>query len=883
MAKKKETVKEPEIVENISSESLDDVMSDRYAIYAKYVIQDRAIPDVRDGLKPVQRRIIYGMYQNGNTSDKPTKKCAKIVGDIMGRFHPHGDSSIYDALVRLSQPWKMSEPLVQFQGNNGSIDDDPAAAYRYTEARLNQFAENLISDIDKNTVDMTLNFDDTEFEPVVLPCRYPNLYVNGSEGIAVAIATEIPPHNLNEMCEAAIYQIQHPNCTLDELLEIVKGPDFPTGGTIYAGQGLRDIYETGRGRIEIASKVAIESSDKGVNSLVISEIPYGVIKKQLAFQIDTIRKNHEIDGIQEVKDLSAGDSIKIVVEIKKDVNPEIVLAYLMKKTQLKVSYSSNIVAICDKHPKTLSLKEYLTYYTDHQIDVITRRSKFDLKKAQSRLEIVDGLIKSVSIINEIIAIIRKSKDKADSKKNLMQAYGFSEPQAEAIVTMRLYKLSNTDVQIYIDEKAKLENTIEDLTETLANPNKLKRIIVNDLKEIIKVYGTPRRSVIEEKQEEIIIDKRDLVAKEDVYVVITKDGYIKRSSLKSYKSSNEQLPGLKQNDSIVMSQIVNTIDYILAFTNKGNFLMLPVHEIQENKWKDEGKHVNYISNLPINESIIKCIVVKDFNSKVYIGSISKSGQIKKTLLNEFYVPKTSKPIGCMRLLRDDEVADVCVLNGNNNIMVMTSSGKETCFNENEITPTKLKTSGVKAISSLKNGYVVAMISTREAQKCKFMLVTNKGFYKICDFSKFEVTDRLGRTDMVIKSFKSDVHDLKYCSKINNRVDLLDFYALMEDGSVKNFIINDFTLTPADKYCKTNLDNFNSKDRIKDVFQFNVEVIDFKTPVDEPSKVKKVVSLETKSEEQKEEVKIITVDSTEEIKNSSDEENYEQISIFDDMGD
>ena len=333
----------------------------------------------------------------------------------------------------------------------------------------------------------------------------------------------------------------------------------------------------------------------------------------------------------------------------------------------------------------------------------------------------------------------------------------------------------------------------------------------------------------------------------------------------------------------MSQIVNTIDYILAFTNKGNFLMLPVHEIQENKWKDEGKHVNYISNLPINESIIKCIVVKDFNSKVYIGSISKSGQIKKTLLNEFYVPKTSKPIGCMRLLRDDEVADVCVLNGNNNIMVMTSSGKETCFNENEITPTKLKTSGVKAISSLKNGYVVAMISTREAQKCKFMLVTNKGFYKICDFSKFEVTDRLGRTDMVIKSFKSDVHDLKYCSKINNRVDLLDFYALMEDGSIKNFIINDFTLTPADKYCKTNLDNFNSKDRIKDVFQFNVEVIDFKTPVDEPSKVKKVVSQETKSEEQKEEVKIITVDSNEEIKNSSDEENYEQISIFDDMGD
>ena len=566
MAKKRVQEEEP-IVENISVESLDGVMGDRYAIYAKYVIQDRAIPDVRDGLKPVQRRIIYSMYQNGNTYQKAKKKCAKIVGDVMGRFHPHGDTSIYDALVRLSQTWKMSAPLIAFQGNNGSIDSDPAAAYRYTEAKLNEFSENLIRDIDKNTVDMTLNFDDTEFEPVVLPGRYPNLFVNGSEGIAVAIATEIPPHNLKEMCEAEIYYIQHPKCTLDDLLTIVKGPDFPTGGIVYECQGIKDMYETGRGKIEIASKVEIDTLNKNYNELIISEIPYGVVKKSLVYSIDLIKKSHEIDGITEVKDLSSGDEIRISVELKKEVNPEIVLAYLMNKTQLKVSYNSNIVAICDKHPRTLGLISYLQYYSDYQIEVITRKFNFELKKSKDRLHIVEGLIKSVSIINEIIKIIRASKDKADSKVNLINTYGFTEIQAEAIVTMRLYKLSNTDVKIYLDEKEELEKTIAYLEETLADQNKIKKVIVNDLKEIAKKYGVPRRTVIESKKEEIQIDKRDLIVKEDVYVVVTEDGYVKRSSLKSYKSSNSPLPGVKQNDRIVMSQIVNTDDYILGFTNK----------------------------------------------------------------------------------------------------------------------------------------------------------------------------------------------------------------------------------------------------------------------------------------------------------------------------
>ena len=885
---------EEEIVENISVESLDGVMGDRYAIYAKYVIQDRAIPDVRDGLKPVQRRIIFSMYQNGNTYDKPTKKCAKIVGDVMGRFHPHGDTSIYDALVRLSQSWKMSMPLVTFQGNNGSIDNDPAAAYRYTEAKLNEFSETLINDIEKNTVDMTLNFDDTEFEPVVLPCRYPNLFVNGSEGIAVAIATEIPPHNLTEICEAAIHYIQHPKCSLDDLLEIVKGPDFPTGGVIYECQGIRDIYETGRGKIEIASKVTIDDSNKNYNELVISEIPYGVVKQNLAYQIDKIKKSHEIDGINEVRDLSSGDEIKICVELKKEVDPNIVLAYLMSKTQLKVSYSSNIVAICDNHPRTLGLLSYLDYYTKYQIDVITRKFNFDLKKVKDRLHIVEGLIKSVSIINEIIAIIRKSADKADSKKNLMNAYGFSEIQAEAIVTMRLYKLSNTDVRIYVEEKAELEKTIAYLEETLADENKIRKVIVNHLKAIIKKFGIPRRTVIETKKDEIQIDKRDLIVKEDVYVVVTKDGYVKRSSLKSYKSSNGALPGVKQNDVVIMNQILNTADYILAFTNKGNYIIMPVHEILEGKWKDEGKHINYMCNLPLQESLIRCIVVKNFEAPACIAIVTKNSQVKKTLLSDFYTTRTSKPVCCMRLTGNDEVADVAVLYGNSNIYLSTESGRSTTyFNENAFEPTKLKTCGVKGISTLSKSTISRMLTYRPGEKSKLVIVTDKGFVKIADSSNFVLTDRLGRTGTILESFKTSPHLMRCCFKLKGKPTELTIHCLMKSGEMKDFTIKDFYLTPQDKHCITNLEGFNKeKDVIEYIYNDEAEVIEANVkadaPIKMPSETPTLIKSSPKSQEndifyspdKKQTIKIVKIDDSSE---EPEEENYEQISIFDEMGD
>ena len=870
---------EPSFEENISVEPMDTVMDSRSATYAKEVIQDRAIPDLRDGLKPVQRRILYSMYRNGNTFDKQTRKCAGIVGNVMGFYHPHGDSSIYEALVRMSQDWKMRQPLIHFQGNNGSIDDDPAAAYRYTEAKLNEFSvEEMLGEIDKNTVDMTLNFDDTLFEPIVLPARFPNLFVNGASGIAFAIATEIPPHNLIEMCEAAIYRLNHPNCSLDDILEIVQGPDFPTGGIIYKSSGLKDIYSTGRGKIELTSKVDIDTSDKNVNRLIIHDVPYGVVKINLVYSIDKIKKSKEIDGILDVIDETAGDDVKIVVDLKKEIDPKVVLNYLKSKTQLKISYSANMVAIDQKTPKFLPILNYLDDFLTFQNTIILRRTKYDLKKAQDRLLIVDGLIKAVSIVNEVVAVIRSSKDKQDSKTNLMNKFGFTDEQAEAIVMMRLYKLSNTDVTTYINEKNELERQIADYTETINSPLKVKHIIVDDLKAISKKYGTPRRTLIEDSGEtKLVIDRRALIIKEDCYVSLTQDGYINRSSVKSHDASNGDLPKIKDGDVLMMSALCNTADYILAFTNKGNYLYIQVCDIDEGKYKDQGKHVNYLTNLPFDEFIIKCIIVKDFDIKTSICLVSKNGQIKKTQLSEFYSTRYSKPITCMRLLKDDEVVDVAVLSGNSNLLILTEKGNITYFNENEITDTGLKTSGVKGISTLKNSTVKALFAFRQDEKSKILLVTNNKMHRIYDNSCPYLTQRLGRTQVAFKSFKSDVHSLVYAQKIINKDEPVVLDCLMSDGTVLETSINEFYLTPVDKYCKTNM-NIDSKAQIDKIYAKNVDVIDgnlkLEDKPDKPVPVENIddqpIDLSNSFESPKEE-------------NSNKKETYEQISIFDDMGD
>ena len=512
MARKK-IVEEEVIEENISVEPLEEVMGDRYATYAKYVIQDRAIPDVRDGLKPVQRRIIFSMFKSNNTFNRPTRKCAHTVGAVMGTFHPHGDTSIYDALARMSQDWKLRYPLIDFQGNNGSIDGDSPAAYRYTESRLAELSNELIRDIEKKTVDMQLNFDDTELEPVVLPARFPNLLVNGTEGIAVALATEIPPHNLREVIDAVIYRIGHKNVTSEDLLEYVKGPDFPGGGIIYDSEGLRNIYLYGRGKIEIAAKTEIVSN-KDNKQIIITEIPYKVVKSQLVYEIDKIIHSKSVSGMSEIRDESDWKGIRIVIDCKKDAKVELLLKYLMKKTPLLTSYSANMVAIVNGRPKTLTLLDFVDAYIAHQVDVVTRCSQYDLKKYSDRLHIVEGLIKASLLINEVVDIIKKSKDKADSKVNIMNHFGFSNEQAEAIVTMPLYKLSHTDEVILEKEKAELTKDIEFLTEILSNEEKLNRVIIKDLKAIANKYGDNRRTQIEEKGETIQIDKRELIAKED---------------------------------------------------------------------------------------------------------------------------------------------------------------------------------------------------------------------------------------------------------------------------------------------------------------------------------------------------------------------------------
>lgn len=863
MARKKEEIKE--IIENISLTSLDQVMADDYSIYAKDVIKNRAIPDARDGMKPVQRRIVFSMYENGNLWNKPTKKSARIVGDVMGKYHPHGDSSIYEALARLSQDWKMNMRLVEIQGNNGSIDGDGPAAARYTEARLTKLGEELISGIDKNSVDMVYNFDDTELEPVVLPARFPNLYLNGTEGIAVGMATDIPPHNLKELIDAAIYRINNPQCSIEELLEFVKGPDFPTGGKIINSDGLKDIYLTGKGKIDIRSTYEIKE-EKDVKQIEITEIPFRVVKKSLVYEIDKIRQSKEIDGIIDVIDATEMHKISILINLKKDADAEKIINYLMQKTQLQTSYSSNIVAIVEGRPKLLNLADYLDCYINHQRDVKTRILKFDLEKDQKRYHIIQGLIKSISILDEVIQTIKISDNKQDAKNNLIAKYEFSEEQAEAIVNLQLYKLSHTDITKLNEECNDLEKEIKHINSLLSSSKKLDNQIIVELQLISSTYSVDRKTEILDNFEKVELNKRDLITKEDIYVAITRDGYIKRSSLKSYKTSLSILPGVKEGDCLECADLSNTLDYLLAFTNKGNYIFVPSNEIQDSKWKDEGKHINYICNLPFDEKIIKVLGVEDFIDGVYIATVSKKGQIKKTELKEFLPQRYSKPISCMKLSKDDELADVAITTGNSDLLIINSNGASSLFNENELTPLGNKTGGVKSINNLKGGKIIKLISILPDSKCKMILLTDKGCLRIADSSNVEKTSRLGKITYLFKTFKSDIHNLVSVLEINKDIKIEDDKAIiyyLNDKNIQNTIeVNDFHLTPMDKYAKTNIE-LNDNELINQCYKFYIDYI---------RKDTKVFKCETIEKE------IIKVDENEE---SSDD--FVQISIFDELGD
>ena len=685
--------------------TLETIMGDRFGKYSKYIIQDRALPDVRDGLKPVQRRILYSMNKEGNTANKPYRKSAKTVGNVIGNYHPHGDISVYDAMVRLSQEWKMRAPLVDMQGNNGSIDNDPAAAMRYTEARLSPIASELLKDLDKETVLMSLNFDDTEYEPTVLPAAYPNLLVNGATGISAGYATDIPPHNLEEVIDATIYRIKHDHCTLEKMMEFIKGPDFPTGAIVEGIDGIKNAFKNGKGKVIVRAKTEIVE-DKNMNQIVVSEIPYEVNKADLVRKIDEIRFNRNIDGIIEVRDESDREGLRIVIDLKKTADVQNTLNYLYKNTDLQKNYNYNMVAIKNKRPVLMGIIDILDGYSDHQLDVVTRSSIYDLNKAKSRLHIVDGLIKAISILDEVVKTIRASKDKSDAKNNLITQYQFSEKQAEAIVMLQLYRLTNTDIVSLEEEKQQLDLQINELNEILDSDDKLRSVIINRLKSIKKQYPMPRLTQIKEQVSEVKIDEKAMIIAEDINISITRDGYIKRISNRSIKASDKTPFGKKDDDSLVALFKANTVNNLLLFTNKGNYLFIPCHKIEEFKWKDVGKHVSYLVKVPADEKIVSAILVDDFKQPLYVMIATKNGQIKRTALQDFEVQRYSKAMKCMGLKGEDEVIDVKLTDQNRGVILVTRAGYGVLYSEQEVSIVGLKASGIKALN-LKDDIVVSM--------------------------------------------------------------------------------------------------------------------------------------------------------------------------------
>ena len=741
---------------------LEDIMGDRFGRYSKYIIQDRALPDVRDGLKPVQRRILYAMYKEGNTFEKAFRKSAKTVGNVIGNYHPHGDSSVYEAMVRMSQDWKLREPLVQMHGNNGSIDGDPAAAMRYTEARLSAISGLLLKDIDKNLVDYIPNFDDSMTEPTVLPAFFPNLLVNGATGISAGYATDIPPHNLGEIIDAVIYRMNHKQCQLDDVLKFVKGPDFPTGAIIQGVQEIKKAYATGKGRIVIRSKAEIETVRGGRDQIVVTEIPYEVNKANLVKKIDDLRIDKKVDGIMEVRDETDRNGLRIVIELKKDVKSEMVLNYLFKNTDLQISYNINMVAIHNKRPILMGLMELIDAYIQHQKEVVTNRSNYDLKRARERQHIVEGLIKMVSVLDEVVHIIRQSKDKSDAKKNLITAFEFSERQAEAIVMLQLYRLTNTDVTALEKENEELSQTISYLSEILSSETKLLKVIQKELKQVQKDFQTERRSQIQEQIQEIKIDETDMITKEDVMIAITKDGYVKRTTLRSYNASKQDIPVMKEGDELVSKLQVDTLQTLLMFTNRGSFIYLPVYKLPEFKWKDIGQHVSNLVTMDSEEKIIQVFAIDDFKTEEYFFFTTASGMIKKTRLSDFEVSRYNRAMVAMGVKEDDALISVVKSSCLNEVVMVTKEGYLLKFRDDEIAFTGLKAMGVKGITMGKGDELIKVVLTTLTDE--LLLVTQRGNIKKLKVKDIVLSTRNKKGSLGIKAIKSNPHYFVDCLKI-----------------------------------------------------------------------------------------------------------------------
>ena len=723
---------------------LEEVVGDRFGRYSKYIIQDRAIPDVRDGLKPVQRRILYAMYEAGNTADKPYRKSAKTVGDVMGNYHPHGDASIYDGMVRMAQPWKMNHVLIDGHGNWGSIDDDPAAAMRYTEARLSPIAHELLRDIEKHTVPFRDNFDNTKQEPTVLPARFPNLLVNGVSGISSGFATEIPPHNLREVIDACKALMDNPDLSLDELMAIVKGPDFPTGGIIMGRDGIREAYATGKGRIYLRARTSIEEMKGGRKQIVITEIPFQVVKSRLVNAIENIRLEKKVEGIAEVRDESGREGLRIVIELKKDADAEGVLAYLLKKTDLQVAYNFNMVAIVNRTPQQLGLKAMLEAYIRHQKEVVTRRTQFELEKAEDREHVLEGLVKALNILDDVIAAIKASKNRQDAQHNLTAKFGFTERQADAILTLQLYRLTNLEITSLEKELKELRKQIGYLRGILENERKLMQVIKDELTEIRDRYGEDRRSDIQDEVEELKVNLEVMVTSEDVMVTLSNDGYIKRTSMLSFTRSGGEMEstGLKDGDYLRYMMEVNTLERLLIFTSSGHYYVLPVHQIPEFKWKDTGTAIVNVIPIPKEDRIVNVIPVRDFEgddrSLVFV---TKKGQVKRSLLKDYETNRSNGIVAC-KLGEGDEVIHVQLSTNGQDILLITRKGMSIRFKEDAVNPMGRATAGVRGIQLKEDDEVIAGLWV-EGDEGEIIVVSDLGYAKRTLLADYVVQARGGK--------------------------------------------------------------------------------------------------------------------------------------------
>ena len=759
--------------EPIIEQPLEDIVGERFGRYSKYIIQERALPDVRDGLKPVQRRILYAMYHDKNFFDKPYRKSAKTVGLVIGNYHPHGDSSVYDAMVRLSQSWKMNMPLIDMQGNNGSIDDDPAAAMRYTEARISKLSHRLLDNIDEEVVPFVLNFDDMTTEPSVLPARYPNLLVNGATGIAAGYATNIPPFNLNEILQATIYRLHNPSCSVEEIMQLIKGPDFPTGAIIQSKEGIEDILKTGRGRIVVQAKADIVQN-KSMKQIVITELPYEVIKSNVVRKIDELRFAKATEGfgdVMDVRDESDRNGLRIVIDCKRDADAQSILNLFYKHTELQVYYNANMVAIVNQRPKVCGVMEILDAYIAFREEVVLSRSKFRFAQREKRLHLIEGLMKATSILDEIIAIIRASSNRGNSRDNIMKEFGFTTEQASAIVDLQLYRLSSTDIVALRNEFAELSNELDYLESIIKNKAMLHTVLVQEFNEINTDFISPRRSVIEDEISDLEVDVLSLLTKEDVMVTLSKDGYLKKVSLRSYGSSQKDVIGLKDDDKPIFAAEAESTDYLVFISNLGRYGMMLVHNIEEARWRDVGSHLNQYVKFEPTEEIVSAFIIKDFDTYRDIVTTSRLGMIKKTAVIDLEVKRYNRMYDIMNLSKDDRLVGAHISKQDDDILIVTHMGNVIRLELNDITQIGVRAKGVIAIKVKKHDYGVS--SAILSDESDVVFISEKSQFKRMKQDDILVNNRATQGSSMMREIKSNPNFVMYVGAYNIQ-DVIELY-------------------------------------------------------------------------------------------------------------